>query len=626
MALAHDDEIEALEKKIQELKTRQDVLIAYITKELSSPGAIMDQIAPSVTSIVDRSQERNYKLPVRNTYTNDLTEAYVTRTDDPLKMGRVQIWIPRNHDKINLETLPWARVMRPFGSFEDSGFVAPLSVNSLVYVQFLRGQSDEPIVLGCVPLPKRGENYTELPEEIMMCRGSIPGIRADGKNLKTNNDVGHTMPPWNNESYNGIDTDIKNSGVPHISGWKTPEKHMLQFVDGPPTNAHIGKRVVLQSSRGNCIFMKDDAIQPSANIFQNPFFDDFRDGYVGGIYKIAPLNGKTIELEKTGLQLQTFGGARLILSDANDSNAIEDNLWTTAFAPKRLKSFTCLESITNHQMFMLDHESSEGIRSKHDGITLVGATGSHINICCHSENNGKAGENHGILLKSITGHTIELSDKGADIGAFAPRTNIAGLKFNKGQGSPGIAVAGSVQSQNAFLKISSGWGQSIEFNDSGSQSEESDQYITIANRSDNNIVNFINMQCSAKHNKDFTIHGAGNLYTVAKQNIMSIADGVNYVSSSKSDIMLSAMSGNLYASVLKTLLIYTKEGNIYLATGPVNEETQKYERSCAQVITAHSCVECPLTGIPHYTGKAQHTFVVDEFEDPKEDNSGENKQ
>jgi hypothetical protein len=33
-----------------------------------------------------------------------------------------------------------------------------------------------------------------------------------------------------------------------------------------------------------------------------------------------------------------------------------------------------------------------------------------------------------------------------------------------------------------------------------------------------------------------------------------------------------------------------------------------------------------LTGIPHYTGKAQHTFVVDEFEDPKEDNSGENKQ
>ena len=369
--------------------------------------------------------------------------------------------------------------------------------------------------------------------------------------------------------------------------------------------------------------MKDDVIQSSSDMFNNPYIDDYRDMYPAGKYvdgsgnSVAPMGMNVIELEKSGVQLQSFGGGRMIISD--DANGLkENNDWNSPYEPSgELYSFICTESLSGHQLILNDVESTKDIRGESNGIFLSSATGMVISLNDHMESTNTVGKNHGIVVKSSSGHRIEMCDYGKvfneeNADAFGRLRRYGGMKWNRGKKSGHITYENADAKANAdkaYIRITSGYGQYIEINDAGSQELESSQYIMIANKSDKGGSNFIRMDCSSENSKMLLIMGEGVVYIAAKTIFSLVSEGNIYNEADGEYIFFHAKDGIIYSKAKQDIISHTSEGRVFIMTGPYNEDEKKYERLPYPAVIAKSCSRCPLTGLLHYTSLSEHVFL-----------------
>lgn len=542
--------------------------------------------------------------------------AIVINTLDPLLMNRVKIFCPKIHSGATEDTLPWAMVTNPFGSIDDQGgtFIPP--AGSTVLVSFEGGERSCPIVIGSIYNVTRGSQGGEfqIVEENTLW-GGTPGLRADGKNSATNADTNHLMPPWNNESYDAPDGSRQPASVPHIYGIKTPQKHFLQFVDGNAQKELRGKRVVLQSSKGSILMMKDDVLQSPAEIYNNPMFDDLKDAYPGLRYTKKPFRNLAIELKQTGVQLQSVGGGRLIISDETENDQF-DNAWSSGWSPVgKLRSFLALESISGHQLVLRDNETTEGVRGLTDGIFMISACGNMIACRDHTIDN-VAGSQRGITLWSTSNHRIDMIDYTAE--NSSEREPAGGVRWRGGSSSRGEMGIGSgnhtPNAKQALMRFRSGWGQVIELNDLGGQDQNADQYILIRNNNTDDpdcaagpSYNYIRMEC-VNNGKLFSMWGAGSfLLSVCRNATRIVHQGSDLVIVRAGSHMTLVEQGSILMKADKGITHHSTHGAILLLAGEIHNK--KIEHPPYPVVIGKDPFVCPLVGHVHYDTLSRHVIA-----------------
>lgn len=342
----------------------------------------------------------------------------VTSTKDPYSRGRVKVYVGMIHStrQMSEDDLPWATVLSWGGGLDDQGATFTPPAGSQVMIGFAYGDKDNPIVMGTMPHQSRG-TYHPISEEQERWGAFGVGRRGVG-HLK--GAVDHLLPPWNNESYNSDDLDQKRVNadgtsvtMPHIYGYKSPEGAFLRFDDGVHEQNLRNKSVLLQSSKGSVFFMKDDATTSADDFYAGAYRDEDEERYPGSVANNRmPYNGHRIELPQTGLQIQSFGGHRMIFDDSL-STPDSDNQWTAKFGGdvKPFASRIMLQTISEHQIVMRDRETTKGVRSALDGIFLQTATGNNIEMSDHTVG-GKAGARRGIRMRTTSDHTFEMLDEG----------------------------------------------------------------------------------------------------------------------------------------------------------------------------------------------------------------------
>lgn len=535
----------------------------------------------------------------------------VMNTMDPLHLGRVQIYCPSIHADIPEKDLPWAMVANFFGSLDDQGAVFTPPAGSTVYVEFEAGSRESPVVSGAIHnMTRQKKTSVEgglLVSEERNLWGGAPGRRVDAKNANVNPDMNSLMPPWRGESYDGVDQKPEVGGVamtpPFIYGIKTPEKHFLQFVDGNSKDRLIGKRLVLQSSRGSCVWMKDDAFTPPDEIFDNPYWDDFHDAYPGLRYSVRPYNNHKIELKHTGLQIQSVGGARLIMSDETELE-MTSNGWADGWSPRgRFRSFVVLESISEHQIHLRDHERTPNMRSEQDGIFCVTATGNFIGM--RDDTQGSiGGPQRGILLWSTSDHRIEMNDY--TVQNRSPRSGAGTVYYNQGRHTP--------NARRAYIRIRSGWGQVMELNDLGSQENNASQFILIRNENDtpdNDCDgppwNYIRMECVVS-NKLFLMYGAGNfVINVCRNAFRVIQRGSDFVHVEMGSHYTNVDKGIIFHKARRGIIEHTISGAIMMLVGRILNK--KLEFPPYPVVIARDPFVCPFTSHLHYDYPSRHVLA-----------------
>ena len=557
-----------------------------------------------------------------------------TDTRDPWKMGRIQVYCPIIHNLRNAlvlseSTLSWARPCSAFGSLDETGSVFIPPEGSLVLIMFEGGNRESLFYIGSTWIPKRADQETEkfafTPfREQYRWEGS-PGIRgSDIRNQRPD----HLMPPWNNESYFGNDYSVSTSSdfellvsapgtqninveggttveerspgtknystqgwrsadIPHIYGIKTPEKHFIQFDDGSYEREKKlwGKRVVLQSSKGNVLILKDDNDKTCEEIFNNPFFDTYNDflALPGGTPFTKPANNHAMELNHTGVQLQSFGGGRLIIDDKIRGDLTPgQNNWFVGFPPQtngtRLwRTLVRLESHTEHRITLSDHhENEEFIRSPRDGIFLNTACGHAIQMQDHTDQNGKAGLERKILVQSTSGHKLEMKDY--QCSQISPQKRFSSRYFGIGQklyrdeavyDEPGSVSDGKGLPEQVCLKLTSGFGQFLLFEDGSNQASVGEQFAQLSNAPGKNEPhNFLKMY-QQLNRKLVHLRCAGDRLTTVELNYLRRTEE-NELLIAKGNQVHVVENGNMVDSILKRNLIqFVKLGNsiIYCRQG-----------------------------------------------------------
>lgn len=534
----------------------------------------------------------------------------VMNTKDPLHKGRVQVYCPSIHADIPEKDLPWAEVATFFGSLDDQGAVFTPPAGSTVYVEFEAGSRESPVVSGAIHNMTRQKKVSVegglLVSEERDLWGGAPGRRTDAKNPAVNPDLKSLMPPWRGESYDGVDQKPGLGGTatvpPFIYGIKTPEKHFLQFVDGNSSDRLIGKRLVLQSSRGSCLWMKDDSFTPPEDIFNNEYWDDFHDAYPGLRYSVRPYNNHKIELKHTGLQLQSVGGARLIMSDETEQE-LTTNGWNSGWSPRgKFRSFVVLESITEHQIHLRDHERSPNMRSPQDGIFCVTATGNFIGL--RDDTQGSiGGPQRGILLWSTSDHRIEMNDH--TVQNQSPRSGAGTVYYNQGRHTP--------NARRAFIRIRSGWGQVMELNDQGSQENNARQFILIRNENDTPDDcegppwNYIRMECVVS-NKLFILYGAGNfVINVCRNAFRLVQKGSDFVNVELGSHYTNVEEGIIFHKAYRGIIEHTITGAIMMLVGRIINNELEFPPY--PVIIGKNPYVCPFTQHLHYDTPSGHVFA-----------------
>lgn len=606
---------EGLRSQVVKLQQMVDQLwrVANVQKE-------SEAFTPSAKNPFLRKTSRiatMYQSPVVAHTLYNPQRAFVIDTRDPYRKGRVQIFCPMVHANIPEQDLPWAEKIEPFGSLEDHGSVFTPSAGSTVLVVFESGFREAPLIMGCIWNVTRdrssgAEGGLMMIEERKLW-GGAPGKRTDAKNQQTNSDPKYLMPPWNNESYNGKDLGSGTKSAPqyapttpNIYGIKTPQKHFLQFVDGDHLRKLWGKRVVLQTSRGSCLWMKDDALRKPDKLFENKMWDDHKDAYPGLKYpKAKPFNRHTIELKHTGIQLQSFGGHRLVLSDETEKDW-SSNEWSDSYQPKgKMRSFVTIQSISEHKMLLNDWEKKEGIRGWKDGCFMVTATGHYFGMQDDSLQS-MAGRKRAIILHSTSGHKLELNDYTAKV--VRPRKGDGTVYHGTGTHKP--------TARKAWVKLSSGWGQWVELNDLGSQEKNARQYILIRNQNDDQKYecedvgppwNFIRMNC-VTNNRRFVIWGAGTfMIHVCRQALRIIEKKNDFVGVKKGNKMVRVFEGRIWERAEVGIVHWTTFNRIKLMVGRIINK--RLEFPIHPVVLAFKFWRCPLTGHVHCDRWSRHVFA-----------------
>lgn len=582
-------------------------------------------------------------------------------TRDPWKLGRITVYCPVVHNlkeaKYMTETsLPWARPCSAFGALDDVGSIFIPPEGSVVLLLFEAGHREAPFYIGSTWLPKKSDSSNDESNFSPDRETQRWGKGKRNNDIKTG-EPDSLFPPWNNESYYGEDLQVQQGGqkisandtrnvqldtvlsqersgefgigystrgwrssdTPHIYGIKTPEKHMIQFDDGSYDREHRlwGKRLVLQSSKSSFVIMKDDGDQTAEEIYQHKYWDSKNDSVAIGEEPFSkPANKHSIELNHTGLQVQSFGGGRLIIDDKIKGDLKPDgvNEWTSTFPPepengnKLWRTMVRLESHTEHRITLSDHhENNEFERSPKDGIFLSTACGHFMGMIDHTNNSGKAGINRKIQIQSTSGHKIELKDNKCSI--QSPTVRAVGRYLGQGQrdyrddrvyDSPNSKSDGEDLGERVCLKITSGFGHYLLLEDGSKQNKVTEQYLILSNAPGwNDPHNFLKMN-QVLGDKLVHLNCAGERLTTVESNYLRYTKHNETLIAIENQVHISE-KGNMVDAVLSQNLVqYVKLQNHVIFCRHGSHVTYALQN------TAHLSLISPhiiLGGVPPEGGK-----------------------
>lgn len=325
----------------------------------------------------------------------------------------------------------------------------------------------------------------------------------------------------------------KKATYPNIYGFKTPEKAMWKAVDGNAKCNRMHKRLEMLSGCGNWLIFKDDHIHyggqwahPSCNPdpggdainlcseheSELPYFSDIQgrpieknnkcgdpvmfgksstpenktntgsNPYFKHANECRPYKGpgtpqnNKCDLPQSGIQFLSISGHTMVMDDSVEEPQGQPT-WKRSLQDF---DFGCTDkfmgrmyfaSTTGHSLMFNDQEKETKLRGDKNYIKLLSASGNKIEL--NDETVGPpgdqecppryAGENRGIHLQSTSNHTIDMVD----------HMNLQCSPIRKSGGIP------QAKASKAFIRIKSGYGLRMEFNDEPSQEQTSSQYIQI---------------------------------------------------------------------------------------------------------------------------------------------------
>lgn len=336
------------------------------------------------------------------------------------------------------------------------------------------------------------------------------------------------------------------------------------------------------------------------------------------------------DLPQTGIQFLTIGGHTMVMDDSvEEPRGIPE--WE-----RSLKEFDfgcsdkCLgrlyvKSMTGHGFMMSDIETDTGLRGANNFISLKSASGNSLTL--NDETVGEpclndpcsppnyAGPNRGIVLRSTSNHTITMNDN----------MNLQCSPRRKEGGIPKNAAT------QAYIRIRSGFGLEMRFNDDNSQTKTQNQWIQIlhpqcAEPTDQDCNGCAENECRGPHFLRFQgrskgtpgivfLRAGGHSIRQTYDDDMVLvgdkeknpADKFTYVS--RKHIRATEDIDFRYSGKLHILFA---EEQILLMAGrdcPPPPGKTDYGPCLYNVIIARCPVFCPLTGILHWTEKAMSERV-----------------
>jgi hypothetical protein len=466
---------------------------------------------------------------------------------------------------------------------------------------------------------------------------------------------------WNSISEQQEDPERIKIAYPYIMGWKTPQKHMQKVSDGDYRCHHRWKRMEWLSSLGNWMIFKDDWLHPAGqwahpdceceesgeancvdengepvekpeecppdvnkSICANPYFKHENECQP---YKSKTPAGNKAELPQSGVQIMSLARHSIILDDSvKDKNASPDLGWERSleqfswgcegqgqsYARMQFKSATGhiielndeekpgdtpergnTEDLSGvlkgreESKFRQDRTDSSGANPTKNGILILTATGNRLEMNDDTNPGGKAGPSRGIYMESTSGHVIEMKDE----------LNDQKSPMRMGGGTP-VSKA-----KKAFIKIRSGYGLEMRFQDDDDQQETKQQYIQIlAPQKDNKKRGAHIMRFTEKRDgPGQVLLRAGGDYIIQTFDGMQVQ--VGDPDKNPSDKVLTVSQNytinveEFYFNKAKTHL-FSADDYIILAAGadcPVNTGTDPEQSPClSPVLVATGLKQCPL--------------------------------
>lgn len=457
-------------------------------------------------------------------------------TKDPFAQGRIRVYIASNDKRETpIKGLYWAYPISALGGFDDSGVLWVPPAGSTVALLFGSGDRSNPFYLGTIWNRDRGPEGQQnwdygVPEYQCIHEGHRKGYWVGP------NDESQVLPPSNTENYNIKDFDdveafeqdteaLKNVTPSHIYMMKTPNKHRLKFDDGNYACNHRAKRLELGSSCGHTFLMWDDHMH-KAGSHAHPLAcecgpnasggdgsgiecgmppcggseddkqeppgtcgDHESEACVNDLFKhesegrawrgpCTPQNNKC-DLEQTGVFLSSISGHVFVQDDeVDDPRGVPD--WERGTKPfdfgctNKFYGKTFIKSATGHVFKMGDAEDLPNVRSgtfthpvtgefEPNGFLLKTATGHRIEMNDHTLPGGIAGEQRHIQIESTSKHLLEMVDYTNE--QASPNRREGGVPVNK--------------ATKAYVRLKTGYGLQLLMRDDNSQQDTQRQFIEL---------------------------------------------------------------------------------------------------------------------------------------------------
>lgn len=239
------------------------------------------------------------------------------------------------------------------------------------------------------------------------------------------------------------------------------KKSNSKIIGGHPSTSHPNTKYVKSQKGANPFFKHKQECRPyrGPQTPQNP----------------------TCDLAQSGVQIMSISGHTFVMDDSVEEPG--GNLdWTRSTESfdfgcnNHYVGSTYWQSATGHKIEMSDVESPQGddganLRGEDNYIRLLTATGNKIELNDHTVSQKDcpgcppniAGEKRGIHLASTSGHTIDMVD---DTNEQCAPCRMAG----------GVPVP---KAKKAFIRIRTGYGLEMSYNDDNNQENTEEQYIQI---------------------------------------------------------------------------------------------------------------------------------------------------
>jgi hypothetical protein len=191
-------------------------------------------------------------------------------------------------------------------------------------------------------------------------------------------------------------------------------------------------------------------------------------------YRGSPTpQNNSVDLPQSGIQFHSISGHTFVMDDSVEEPSGSPT-WEREFdfgCNNKYVGRTYWKSATGHQIEMSDVEGKAGdendaLRGEDNFIRIKSASGNRIELNDHTESKPKCsecppntgGERRGIILQSTSNHIIQMSDEGNE-------------QCGPCRVEGGVPVA---KAKKAFVKIRTGYGLEMSFNDDNNQGDTSD--------------------------------------------------------------------------------------------------------------------------------------------------------